>query len=207
MMLNTVAYSEQVRLWPLEGKHVLAQFTDDYVVAYQAYKPAIADFAVEHQHFGGEFSFNRMSWIKTNFLWMMYRSGWGTKFNQERTLALYLKRDYFDRILENAWPSSCPKGMNHEEWKAGVGRTNVRLQWDPDHNPYGDKEERRAVQLGLRDDFLAPFRGDGLVRIEDISDLVAEQRVHVEAKRLDLLVTPEEGIYPVLEAGKAALGI
>ncbi|WP_287277994.1 MULTISPECIES: DUF4291 family protein [unclassified Okeania] len=24
-----------------------------------------------------------MSWIKTNFLWMMYRSAWGSKTGQE----------------------------------------------------------------------------------------------------------------------------
>lgn len=207
MYLKTALYHEQINNWPSEGKHVLAQFTDEYVVAYQAYKPAIADFAVKHQYFGGEFSFNRMSWIKTNFLWMMYRSGWGTKFNQERTLALYLKREYFDSILENAWPSSCPKNINHDEWKAGVARTNVRLQWDPDHDPYGGKEERRAVQLGLRADFLEPFKGEGLVRIEDISDFVVEQRKHVEARQLDLLVMPEEDVYPVADAGKDALGI
>jgi len=25
---------------------------------------------------------NRMTWIKPNFLWMMYRSGWASKKNQ-----------------------------------------------------------------------------------------------------------------------------
>ena len=29
-----------------------------------------------------------MSWIKTSFLWMMHRSGWGTKENQERILQI-----------------------------------------------------------------------------------------------------------------------
>ncbi|MFM7854759.1 MAG: DUF4291 family protein [Flammeovirgaceae bacterium] len=27
-------------------------------------------------------SLNRMTWMKPNFLWMMYRSGWATKHNQ-----------------------------------------------------------------------------------------------------------------------------
>ena len=53
------------------------------VIVYQAYRPSIGTYAVEHGHFGGEFSYSRMSWIKTNFLWMMYRSGWGTKPGQE----------------------------------------------------------------------------------------------------------------------------
>ncbi len=45
------------------------------IVVYQAYRPEIGDFSVEHQHFGGAFSYNRMTWIKPNFLWMMYHSG------------------------------------------------------------------------------------------------------------------------------------
>ena len=54
------------------------------VVVYQAFNPEIAQYAVQNQHFGGPaYNFNRMSWIKTNFLWMMYRSGWATKKNQE----------------------------------------------------------------------------------------------------------------------------
>ena len=42
---------------------------------------------VKNGYFGGAFSLDRMSWIKPNFLWMMFRSGWGTKEGQEVTLA------------------------------------------------------------------------------------------------------------------------
>ncbi|MDB5311515.1 MAG: hypothetical protein JWO38_5717 [Gemmataceae bacterium] len=70
-MLVTEPYTEQVKVWPKQGRHVLAQFDDQTVVVYQAYAPAIGRFAVEHGAFGGAFSYARMSWIKTNFLWMM----------------------------------------------------------------------------------------------------------------------------------------
>ena len=52
-----------------------------------------------HGAFGGDFSYARMSWIKTNFLWMMYRCGWATKEGQEVVLALWLRRDGFDELL------------------------------------------------------------------------------------------------------------
>ena len=39
-----------------------------------------------------------MTWIKPSFLWMMYRSGWGKKHNQEHILAIYIKREAFDKI-------------------------------------------------------------------------------------------------------------
>ena len=74
-------YAEQVKVWPRDGRHILAQYDDKIVVVYQAYNPAIGRYAVEHGRFGGDFSFARMSWVKPNFLWMMFRNGWGTKEN------------------------------------------------------------------------------------------------------------------------------
>jgi hypothetical protein len=70
MMLVTESYAAQVARWPRAGRHILAQFTADAVVVYQAYRPAIGHFAARHKFFGGEFSLNRMSWIKPNFLWI-----------------------------------------------------------------------------------------------------------------------------------------
>ncbi len=157
--LNIEPYQQQTKNWPQSGKHIMAQFTDDYVVVYQAYRPAIGQFAAKHQYFGGEFSYSRMSWIKPNFLWMMYRSGWGAKPGQEIVLAIFLKRAYFETLLSNAFPSTNVMNLDNSQWKSKVAATDVRLQWDPDHDPYGAKLERRAVQLGLRNDYLAPFKG------------------------------------------------
>lgn len=54
--------------------------------------------------FGGpDYKFERMTWIKTNFLWMMYRSGWATKPGQNRILAIRISRDGFEEILANAF--------------------------------------------------------------------------------------------------------
>src|SRR5216683_3301143 len=102
MKLVTEPYLAQVRRWPDTGRHILAQFDAETVVVYQAYAPAIGQFAVEHGYFGSPFSFERMSWIKPNFLWMMYRCGWGTKPKQEVVLAIRLKRTAFETILEQA---------------------------------------------------------------------------------------------------------
>src|SRR4051812_5177712 len=99
MNLRAEPYLAQVDRWPASGRHILAQFDSETVVVYQSYRQVIGRFATQHQRFGGEFSFSRMSWIKPNFLWMMYRSGWGTKEGQEMTLAVRLVRSGFDEIL------------------------------------------------------------------------------------------------------------
>ncbi len=197
MNLDLTNYLEQEKTWPESGKHIMAQYTDEYVVVYQAYRPELGHFAAKNQFFGGAYSYSRMSWVKPNFLWMMYRCGWGVKEGQEVTLAIKLKRDYFESILLNAVEASFnPKSYeSREQWQSAVQNSNVRLQWDPDHDPYGAKQERRAIQLGLRNDFLLPFKGEGIVEVEDISNFVSEQKELVNSYNLEKLLTPLESIY------------
>ena len=62
MTLVTEPYSEQVNVWPKEGRHILAQYDDNTIIVYQAYHPSIGHYAAEHGTFGGDFSYSRMSW-------------------------------------------------------------------------------------------------------------------------------------------------
>jgi hypothetical protein len=62
--LTLERYCDQQARWPAEGRHILAQYDAESVVVYQAYRPAIGHYAAQHGLFGGEFSLNRMSWIK-----------------------------------------------------------------------------------------------------------------------------------------------
>lgn len=208
--LTLERYHDQQARWPTEGRHILAQYDETSVVVYQAYRPAIGHYAARHGRFDGEFSLNRMSWIKPNFLWMMYRSGWGTKDGQEVTLAIWLRRAAFEEILREAVPSSyTPDGYaSHDDWQAAVAHSSVRLQWDPDHNPSGHLLARRAIQLGLRGDTLARYAGEWLLRIEDISPLVARQYEAVRPGDLNALLTPREIVYPIADTEVARrLGI
>jgi hypothetical protein len=77
MSIPIASYAEQSQRWPQAGRHILAHFDAETIVVYQAYSPAIGHFAVRHGHFGGDFNYSRMSWIKPNFQWMMYRGDWG----------------------------------------------------------------------------------------------------------------------------------
>ncbi|XP_071946393.1 uncharacterized protein [Antedon mediterranea] len=184
--------------WPRKGSHILAQYTDSYVVVYQAFNPQIATFAVENQRFGGKFSFERMSWIKTNFLWMMYRCGWASKINQERVLAIYLKRSAFDEILSQAYTAQ-------EQKKAGLDEISVRLQWDPDHDPHGAKEERRAIQLGLKGEVLHKYATEWILKIEDVTDFVHDQSQILKTNQIEELRTAKEAAYPVTDTKTAQL--
>lgn len=194
MKIKVKKYKEQLLEWPQKGYHIMAQYDDEKIIVYQSYKKRIGDFAVKNQYFGGDFSLERMTWIKPNFLWMMYRNGWGTKEGQECVLAIHLKKEAFRKYLENSVYSSYNErlGISREEWQDQVKESSVRLQWDPDHDPFGNKLERRAIQIGLRGDFIKSFAKDDLILIEDISDFVKEQYQFVLNDDLDNLIIPAE---------------
>jgi hypothetical protein len=205
MNLLTEPYLAQTARLPKTGRHLLAQFDDESIIVYQAYRPAIGHFAAQHGYFGGEFSLSRMSWIKPNFLWMMYRSGCASKEGQEVVLAVRLKRTAFDEILRLAVHSTFVPEVyeNVEAWKEAVARSDVRLQFDPDHNPSGAPVDRRAIQLGLRGEVLARYAKEWLVGIDDVSEFVREQSQHARSP-FDRLVTPKEEVYPVNDPDVAA---
>ncbi|MEL6769864.1 MAG: DUF4291 domain-containing protein [Bacteroidota bacterium] len=208
MNLDIAPYSAQKTTWPKAGRHIMAQYDDESLVVYQAYRPDIGQFAAEHGRFGGGFSYERMSWIKPNFLWMMYRSGWGTKPNQEVTLAVRLRRPFFEALLAESVESSYRGApfASREAWQAALKGSAVRLQWDPDHHPSGAKLERRALQLGLRGTVLRRYGRDEILSITDVSEYVAEQRAHVQTGRLDRLSVPTERPFvPTNEATRKRL--
>lgn len=211
MNLTTEDYPTYQSNIPQNGQHILSQQTQDTIIVYQAFNPFIAKFAVENQQFGGSaYSFNRMSWIKPNFLWMMYRCGWAQKENQEHVLAIWIKQTDFDYILSQAAYSSYKEGIyaNRDEWKKHLEETAVRLQWDPDHDPYGNSLERRAIQLGMKGDILKTFCTEMILKIEDITPFVKEQHQFVADNELDKLSIPQERVYvPKDEKLRGFLGL
>ena len=92
---------------------------------------------------------------------MMYRSGWASKKDQTKVLTIHITRTGFEEILSNA---------------AISGPGTVRLQWDPDHTPNGNKiPDRRAIQLGIKGEMLEKFSKEFIIKIDDITDFVLEQ--------------------------------
>lgn len=127
----------------------------------------------------------------------MFRSGWGTKENQEITLGLRVRRAFFDTLLAEGVPSSWDRDSyaTEEEWSRAVGRSDVRLQWDPDHHPSGTKLDRRAIQLGLRGSVLEAFGRRELLEVIDLTAFVAEQRERLQSGGVSAILTPRERVY------------
>jgi len=141
---------------------------------------------------------------------MMYRSNWASRSNQQRILAIWLRRSAYDSYLARAVHSNI-RGLSPDQQsivsndKGQVRlKGRVRLQWDPDHDPYGTPIlGRRAIQLGLKkiDSFLD---GRDILRIIDITPFVQKQytnailpkgRRRCRRDQLDQLRVPIEHIY------------
>lgn len=183
---------------PSSGRHIVACQTEEEIVVYQAYNHEIADWAVSNQQLGGEaFSYNRMSWIKPNFLWMMYRCGWASKENQERVLAITIRKTDWEEILSRAVFSSYQPDVygTREHWKDCLTRSPVRLQWDPAHHPKGTKLERKAIQIGMKGEVLRQFGTEMILRIDDMTEFVKWQKVYLDNDELDHLLVPKETVY------------
>lgn len=200
MEIETIPYSLYLENIPKSGNCILGQQTENEILVYQAFNNQIADYAIQNQYFGGDYySFSRMTWIKSSFLWMMFRCGWAKKINQERVLGIWMTKSGFTEILKESVHSSYQPEVyqTRENWKAQLKSKNVRLQWDPDHNIYGEKQERRAIQLGLKNKIIKEFNQHMIKEIIDLTDFVKAQKSKINDKKIESLIVPKEEIFKI----------
>ena len=203
--IETKNYHEQVKEdWPKEGRHILAQYDSKSIIVYQAFKPSIAEYAVQHQKFGGpDYSTNRVTWVKINFLRMMFRSGWASKPGQECILAIRLKLSFFiNTLLANSVSTTRETNSTSTtgETKSSTSTTSstgtnklIRRQWDPDHLPSGEPyKERRAIQLGIKG-YFQEFN-ENILEIHDITKFVKDTKVKLDTENKSVLSVPKEKV-------------
>lgn len=193
----------------METKEIRALYDDAGIVVYQAYNPAIARTALAAQTFvSPPYKRDRMTWIKPSFLWMMYRSGWASKENQERILAIGLKRSGFEWALENACLSHFDASVHasRDAWKTKLQQTPVRIQWDPEKDILLRPLPYRSIQIGLSGIAVDRYLSDWILRIDDITDHCKNIHRLINANRPDqaTALLPSEKPYP-LPAGKSSI--
>lgn len=208
MKFNTIPYINYEKDLPQDGNYILGQVMDSSIIVYQAFNDRIANYAIANQRFGGaDYSFSRMTWIKPNFLWMMYRSGWAEKENQNRILAIEITMDGFSELLElGVLTSYDSQNGNEQSWRDQLNFSEVRAQWDPDHGPNGEKLKRRAVQIGIKGTALERFNNTFLKSVTDITDFVKEQKANLDQNKENFYVI-HESVVEVSESIKQKYSI
>ncbi|MFG1912408.1 DUF4291 domain-containing protein [Kribbella sp. NPDC048928] len=182
-------------------RQVRALYDGASVAVYQAYSPEIAEAALRAGTFVEPFGMARMTWIKPSFLWMAYRSGWGTKPGQTRVLRVHLARDGFEWALARGVLSHYQAGFHESEaaWKQSLVGAPVRIQWDPEQTvTMTARPQVRSIQIGLSGDAVRRYVNEWIVRLEDVTAEMQHvrdlARTSVEAAEAEL---PVERPYPI----------
>jgi len=149
-------------------QEIRASYDEEGVWFYQAFNHPIADWAIENQTLGGpKFHPIRMTWVKPSFAWVLCRSGYATKHNQERILKIKIGHDAVAQLL-----SCC--ACEH-----GGGGAKGRAQWDPERDIMSPDARRheprkmqrtRSIQIGLSKE-LSELYVKSILCIEDVTEL------------------------------------
>ena len=180
---------------------IRGDYDNQTIVMYQAFSPAIALPAVRNGRFIEPFSFNRMTWIKPSFLWLMERSNWGQKAGQEHILAVRIKRSGFDEALSLGVLAHPEKSVfpTTEAWKMAFDAAHVHVQWDPERSIRGATLPYESLQVGLSRHIIRRFVDEWITSIEDITPLVRKLYTLIKKGEVSHAVKalPKERVYPV----------
>ncbi|MGW0122910.1 DUF4291 domain-containing protein [Streptomyces sp. NPDC003327] len=182
---------------------IRAVHTPDTVTVYQAYAPGIGLPAARDGRFPAAWKRDRMTWIKPSFLWMMYRSGWGTKEGQETVLAVEITREGFEWALRNACLSHYSPGVHPDRasWQRELRRAPARVQWDPERDLRLRPLAYRSLQLGLSGDAARRYADEWTVSVADVTGLAHDVHARVRAGDVESAagLLPRDEPYPVAD--------
>jgi len=199
---SNTAPDDPARLTPY--RQIRAVYTDTTITVYQAYSDEIAEKALQAQKFVPPFQMSRMTWIKPSFLWMMYRSRWGTQDGQEHVLAIDITQSGFQWCLENACLSHFDPAIHASEsaWHEAKERSPVRVQWDPERSIRLARLDCRSIQIGLSGPAVERYVGEWIAHIRDATSLAQEIHRLVESgdESTAAKLLPQEAHYPAVAA-------
>ncbi len=183
-------------------RQIRALYDDNTITVYQAYNSYIAKSSVLNQTFiSPPFKKERMTWIKPSFLWMMYRSGWATKENQQHILSIKIKREGFEWALQNSCLAHFDKILHtsYEDWKNQLNNSPVRIQWDPEKDILLQPLPSRSIQIGLSGLAIEKYVSDWILKINDVTEMCKKINELVIAGNINLAksLLPVEKVYPL----------
>jgi Domain of unknown function (DUF4291) len=192
----------------IPSRQIRAVYDATTIRVYQAFRPEIADAAIAAGRFVPPFSRTRMTWIKPSFLWMMYRSGWGTKANQEHVLAIDITRKGFEQALSNAALTAFDPSVyaDHAAWKSRIASASVQVQWDPEKTIRLQPLPYRSIQIGIGGEAVPNYVDDWTVSISSCKPLIEAIRSRIDAGQMQEAnsLLPAERPFP-LPPGIAAM--
>lgn len=190
---------------------IRAKFDQKAISVYQAFSPSIATPALKHQKLVSPFAYDRMTWVKPSFLWMMYRSDWGQRAGQEKILEIKIKREYWEKALVEAILTTPEKHVYNDakKWRKQLQKSNIRVQWDPERDIQNKRLHYKSIQVGITAKLAEEYAKKWIVSIEDKTPLVKEiyQKVLAGQWQKAEKQLPVERNYPLPQEIKTILGM
>lgn len=180
---------------------IRAEFDAHSIVGYQAYNDAIADAALSANRFVTPFSLARMTWIKPSFLWLMHRSNWGHKANQNRILRVRISRAGWDEALGIGVLTSFEPRAHGDfmSWRQAFEAAPVHVQWDPERTLRGADANCNSIQVGLGRAVIEKFVEEWTLSIEDLTPLARKMHLFLQSGQAEKArrLLPREKEYAV----------
>jgi len=195
----------------MKHQEIRANYDQRSITLYQAYNKQIALPAIQNNRFEKPFSFNRMTWIKPSYLWLMERSNWANKSNQEIIVGIKMKKVCFDKVLSLGVLTNPDKDIYSSglEWEEQFKTAKIHIQWDPERTLRGGKLQERSIQVGISRYLIEEYNDYWIEEIVDLTPLtrkinqLRKSGKYKEAKRL----LPLEKTYSVSPEIEKRIGI
>lgn len=157
-------------------KLIYADYDEAGVYVYQAFKPKTVQIAAKLGTFGKGFGFERTSWIKPSFGWVLRRTKYGTKNRMQAIAKIKLSHESFQLILNQSVQAHWDNHVfeKESEWAASLNKSDVVHQWDPERDLVGRRLDRQAIQIGIRGQIIRKYVSDFIIGVEDVSALAHE---------------------------------
>lgn len=190
-------------------KAIFANFDDEGVYLYQAFKPETVSVAVEKGTFGKGFGLDRITWIKPSFAWLLRRSKYASKNRMQAIAKIKVSHQSWLEILEQSIETHFNPNIfeNEDIWQSSLNKSDVIHQWDPERDLDGRPLDRQAIQVGIRGEVIKKYVESYILKVEDVTDLAKEIGLVVKAKTNNFPEVPEEKYYPLNDDLKDNLGV
>lgn len=197
MNTKTLQYTKSIAALPQKGRHVNAWFDEDEVLVYI---PHIGEFYDDN-------TVSRPVWVTPSFSWMMHHSEWLESPNYENIECMTIQRFAFEDMLLQAFPADFPNSHfeSESDWQKERAGALIQYRWVLDYSPDGQELGRETLLLGIHSrTWMQYVIKSQVASYNDIDNALFMQKEHTQPP-FELLVVPDEQVYPIDDATKQSL--
>lgn len=181
------SYSDRLNKLPENGQDIIGYvmknldtidtppynyISKEYIVLYLVNEKSTAASIIESQDLEKpDYSSLKANSIQLSFLSIMHHYSLREKENEESVLAVWLKKEDLEEILQK-----------------------VKPKWNPDYDYFGREIERQTIHLDLTEEDFEKLVKEKIEFVLDTSDFIKEQKRYIDQNKMERLMIPKERI-------------